>query len=53
MAEGKVNETRDFTVQHETDGKLDKSTELNESMSIVETSQDEYETTIKTIGGGR
>ena len=33
------------------DDKLDKSNELNESMTISEASRDEYEQTIHSIGG--
>jgi len=33
------------------DNKLDKSTELNESMSIANQSQDEYTRKIRNLGG--
>lgn len=47
------NENENRSMMNDTYGesKLDKSIELNETMSISESSQDEYTTTIKTIGG--
>lgn len=50
MAE-KINNTRDTVKAHEGDNKLDKSTELNESMTIAPSGKDEYENKIKNIGG--
>ena len=45
------NKTRDFVKAHEGDNKLDKSTELNETMTIAPSGKDEYENKIKNIGG--
>lgn len=36
---------------HYNDGKLDKSKELNDSMTISESGRDEYEKTIRSLGG--
>ncbi len=46
-----TNETRSMMKGSYQDNKLDKSNELNESMTISEVSRDEYEQTIHTIGG--
>ena len=45
------NETRSMMKTSFNDQKLDKSNELNESMSINESSRDEYEKTLHNIGG--
>lgn len=50
MAE-KINNTREVVKTHEGDNKLDKSSELNDTMTIIATGKDEYENTIKNIGG--
>lgn len=47
----KINNTRELVKTHEGDNKLDKSTELNETMTIAPSGQDEYENKIKNIGG--
>lgn len=41
-----TNENRSFNPVNEGDSKLDKSTELNSSMSITASAADEYTTTI-------
>ena len=46
-----TNETRSMMKGSYQDNKLDKSNELNESMTISEASRDEYEQTIHSIGG--
>ena len=46
-----TNETRSMMKGSYQDNKLDKSNELNESMTIKETSKDEYEQTLHTLGG--
>jgi len=48
-----TNETRSFMKSDQGDVKLDKSNELNESMTIAETDADEYENTINSIGGNQ
>ena len=45
------NETRSMMKSSFNDQKLDKSNELNESMTINEASRDEYESTLHNIGG--
>ncbi len=45
------NETRSMMKTSFNDQKLDKSNELNESMTINESSRDEYESTLHNIGG--
>lgn len=45
------NETRDFSKQHQSDVKLDKSKELNTTMTIKETERDEYTNKIHNLGG--
>ena len=42
---------RDMMFSSYDDSKLDKSGELNASMSIQETSQDQYESKIHNVGG--
>ena len=46
-----TNETRSMMKGTYQDHKLDKSNELNESMTINEQSKDEYEQTLHTLGG--
>lgn len=46
-----TNETRSMMKGSYQDTKLDKSNELNESMTISEASKDEYEQTLHTLGG--
>ena len=46
-----TNETRSMMKGSYQDHKLDKSNELNESMTISEASKDEYEQTLHTLGG--
>ena len=46
-----TNETRSMMKGSYQDNKLDKSNELNESMTISEASKDEYEQTLHTLGG--
>lgn len=46
-----TNETRGFMKSDYADTKLDKSNELNESMTLNEGSRDEYESAIHKIGG--
>lgn len=43
---------RDFMHSNYGDEKANKSVELNESMTITDSKQDEYTRTIKNIGGG-
>ena len=45
------NQNRSMMKQSETDTKLDKSNELNDSMTIDEQSRDEYETQLHSLGG--
>lgn len=45
------NEHRSMMPGTYQDSKLDKSKELNESMTINEASRDEYESTLHKIGG--
>ena len=45
------NEMRDMMNSSYEDVKLDKSEELNASMSIQENSQDQYESKIHNVGG--
>jgi len=45
------NETRSFMKGSYDDTRLDKSTELNDNMTINESSKDEYESTIHNLGG--
>lgn len=45
------NETRSMMKGNYEDHKLDKSNELNESMSIDNRSRDEYEQTLFNLGG--
>ena len=45
------NETRSMMKSSFNDLKLNKSNELNESMTINESSRDEYEKTLHNIGG--
>ena len=47
------NETRSFMKGTYQDNKLDKSSELNESMSIDEKSRDEYEQKLHNLGGSQ
>jgi len=46
-----VNETRSMMKGTYKDTKMDKSNELNESMTVNEDSRDEYEKTLHNIGG--
>lgn len=46
------NETRSFSSTNYGDDKLDKSRELNQSMSIRNSEPDEYDKKIHNIGGG-
>lgn len=45
------NETRSMMKGTYQDTKLDKSNELNETMTIKETGQDEYERQLHNLGG--
>lgn len=45
------NQMRDMMNSSYDDVKLDKSGELNASMGIQETSQDQYESQIHSLGG--
>ena len=45
------NQNRSMMKQSETDTRLDKSKELNDSMTIDEQSRDEYETQLHSLGG--
>ena len=47
------NETRSMMKSNFSDVKLDKSKELNDSMTLNEGSRDEYESKIHNIGGGQ
>ena len=51
MENDNKNIMKSMTKSHFTDSKLDKSEELNSSMTIVEKEQDEYTKTIHNIGG--
>lgn len=46
-----TNENRSFMKGSYTDTRLDKSVELNDTMTINEESRDEYESTIMSLGG--
>lgn len=46
-----TNDTRSMMKGSYQDHKLDKSNELNESMTINEQSRDEYEQTLHSLGG--
>ena len=48
-----TNETRSMMKGSYQDNKLDKSNELNESMTISEASRDEYEQTLHSLGGSQ
>lgn len=48
-----TNETRSMMKGNYKDHRLDKTNELNENMTIKETSKDEYEKQIHTIGGNQ
>ena len=45
------NETRSMMKGSYNDHRLDKSNELNDSMTINENSRDEYENTLHSLGG--
>lgn len=45
------NENRSMMKSDYGDSKVDKSDELNESMTIEEQSRDEYEQAVHTLGG--
>lgn len=47
------NNLRGFMKNNYGDDKLDKSQELNESMSIRESSPDDYTRKIRNLGGGQ
>ena len=47
------NENRSFMKGSYNDHKLDKSSELNDSMSIDEKSRDEYEQKLHYLGGSQ
>ena len=47
------NETRSFMKCTYQDNKLDKSSELNDSMTINESSRDEYEQKLHNLGGSQ
>ena len=47
------NETRSFMKGTYQDTKLDKSSELNDSMTINESSRDEYEQKLHNLGGSQ
>lgn len=47
------NENRSMMVSDSGDSKADKSKELNDSMSIQEQAQDEYESKIHSLGGSQ
>lgn len=46
------NKNKSFMKSSYGDEKLDKSNELNETMTIKNTSQDEYTSKIHSLGGG-
>lgn len=46
-----TNETRSMMKNNYNDTKMDKSNELNESMTLNESSRDEYENTLHNLGG--
>ena len=47
-----TNETRSMMKGSYNDNRLDKSNELNDSMTLNDGSRDEYEKTLHNIGGG-
>ena len=47
------NQTRSFMKGTYQDNKLDKSSELNDSMTINESSRDEYEQKLHNLGGSQ
>ena len=47
------NQTRSFMKGSYEDHKLDKSNELNETMTINESSRDEYEQQLHSLGGSQ
>ena len=47
------NETRSFMKGTYQDNKLDKSSELNDGMTINESSRDEYEQKLHNLGGSQ
>lgn len=47
------NKTKDFMKSHYNDEKMDKSNELNESMTIKNNGADEYTNKIHNIGGNQ
>lgn len=47
-----TNETRNMMKSSFNDSKLDKSNELNDTMTLNEGSRDEYEKTLHNLGGG-
>ena len=47
-----TNENKTFMKSSYNDTKMDKSNELNESMTLNEGSRDEYEKTLHNLGGG-
>ena len=47
-----TNENKSFMKESYGDNKVDKSSELNDRMTISETARDEYESKIHNIGGG-
>lgn len=51
MTEESKNTNRSFMKSSYQDEKLDKSTELNESMTIKNSSADEYTNKIHNVGG--
>lgn len=48
-----TNETRSMMKGSYNDHKMDKSSELNDTMTINEGSRDEYEQTLHTLGGSQ
>ena len=48
-----TNDTRSMMKGTYQDNKLDKSNELNESMTISEASRDEFEQALHTLGGSQ
>lgn len=48
---GATNETRSLMKGSYDDTRLDKSAELNDSMTINESSRDEYTNTLHNLGG--
>ena len=51
MAETETQEMRSMMKDTYNDNKLDKSNELNDSMTINESSRDSFESTIHSLGG--